>query len=113
MIVSVPLLLLWLAMVAVLQSLCVLSEYESPFLGFRKDKDTSQRLTFSQHTWVIGVLILGCGMWIVTTLDDYLDWKYWNGPAHDLFAGRLLFHAVLWPLGRLLFGWMLWNGRTN
>jgi hypothetical protein len=110
MIVSVPVLLLWLAMVAV-----VVRPFgvRVPFLGFRKSKDTSQRHTFSQHMWLIGVLYWGCGMWIVTTLDDYLDWKYWNRSAHDLFAGRLLFHAVLWPLAGLLFGWMSWNGRTS
>ena len=102
--------LLWLA---------VLAAFVRPFgvrlpvLLFGKRKSTAQSLSFSQHMWLIGVLSWGCGMWIVTTLSDYLDWKYWDGSAHNLSAGRLLFHAALWPLGGLLFGWMSWNTRMG
>ena len=84
-----------------------------PFLSLRRRKGTAQRLTFSQHIWLIGVLYWGCGMWIVTTLDDYIGWKYWSGSAHDLSAGKLLFHAILWPLAGLSFGWMTWNTKAG
>jgi hypothetical protein len=84
-----------------------------PFRRLRQRNGTAQSLTFSQHMWLMGVLGWGCGMWIVTTFDDYLDWKYWSGSAHDLSAGKLLFHAVLWPLAGVLFGWMTWNARTG
>jgi hypothetical protein len=52
-------------------------------------------------------------MWIATFFFGYLDWKYWNGPAHDLAAGRLLIHAFAYMLGGLLFGWFTWNGGTG
>jgi hypothetical protein len=107
--VALPVFLLWFAVVALLLRAFGV---RLPFRGLRGRNGASQSLTFSQHMWLIGVLYWGCGMWIVTTLDDYLDWKYWNGSAHDLSAGKLLFHAVLWPLGGLLFGWMSWNTRA-
>jgi hypothetical protein len=83
------------------------------FHSLRQGSGTSQSVTFSQHMWLIGVLGWGCGMWIATTFHDYLDWKYWGGYARALSAERLLFHAVLWPLGGLLFGWVSWKGRTG
>ena len=103
-VVALPAFLLWFAVITLLGRAFGV---RSPFRG------TSQKLTFSQHMWLRGVLGWGCGMWIVTTLDDYLDWKYWSGSAHDLSAGKLVFHAVLWPLAGLLFGWMTWNARTG
>jgi hypothetical protein len=103
---AVPALLLWFAVVTLLGRVFGVG---LPFRILRQRNGTSQSLTFSQHMWFMGVLGWGCGMWLVTTLGDYLDWKYWSGSAHDLSAGRLLFHAVLWPLAGLLFGWMTWN----
>ncbi len=108
--VTLPVFLLWIAMVAAFVRPFGI---RLPFLGFGKSKRTSQSLSFSQHVWLIGVLSWGCGMWIVTTLDDYLDWKYWNGSAHNLSAERMMFHAFTWPLAGLLFGWMSWYGRTE
>ncbi|HEY5028418.1 MAG TPA: hypothetical protein VIK39_08425 [Candidatus Angelobacter sp.] len=84
-----------------------------PFRSLRQRNGTSQTLTFSQHMWLMGVLGWGGGMWIVTTLGDYLDWKYWSGSAHDLSTGKLLFHAAIWPLGGILFGWMTWNAKRG
>jgi len=100
LVVILPVLLLWFAVVRLLSR------------SLPQRNGTSLSLTFSQHMWLMGVLGWGCGMWILTTVDDYLEWKYWSGPAHDLSAGKLLFHAVLWPLAGLLFGWVTWNGRT-
>lgn len=103
-VVALPLLLLWYAVVALLLRA----------FGFRQPfRRMSQNLTFSQYMWLIGVVYWGGGMLIMTTLDDYLDWKYWNGSARNLSAGRLVFHAVLWPLAGLLFGWMTWNTRAG
>jgi len=109
-VVALPVFLLWFALVTLLVRAFGV---RLPFRILRQRDGTSQSLTFSQHLWLIGVLYWGCGMWIVTTLDDYIDWKYWGGSSHDLSAGRLVFHAVLWPLGGLLFGWMTWNTRNG
>ena len=109
-IVAVPVFLLWFAVVILIGRAFGI---QLPFRSLRQRNGASQSLTFSQHMWLMGVLGWGCGMWIVTTFDDYLDWKYWGGPAHDLSAEKLLFHAVLWPLGGALFGWMTWNARTG
>jgi hypothetical protein len=76
-------------------------------------KNTVQSRTFSQHLWIVGVLYWGCSMFIVTTLWDYLDWKYWDGPSRDLSLGRVLFGAVWWPASGLFFGWMTWNNRDS
>jgi hypothetical protein len=110
MAVAVPALVLWLAAVTLLGRAFGVG---LPFRILGRRNGTSQGRTFSQHMWFTGVLGWGCGMWIVTTLGDYLDWKYWSGSAHDLSAGKLLFHAVLWPLAGLLFGWMTWNTRNG
>jgi hypothetical protein len=110
MVVILPVFLLWFAVVTLIGRAFGV---RLPFRSLRQRNGASQSLTFSQHMWLKGVLGWGCGMWIVTTFDDYLDWKYWSGPAHDLSAGKLLFHAVLWPLAGLVFGWMTWNARTG
>ena len=110
MAVAVPALVLWFAVVTLLGRAFGVG---LPFRILRRRDGTSQSLTFSQHMWFTGVLGWGCGMLIVTTLGDYLDWKYWSGSAHDLSAGKLLFHAALWPLAGLMFGWMTWNTRNG
>jgi hypothetical protein len=110
MAVVLPVFLLWYAVVTLIGRAFGV---RLPFRSLRQRNGTSQNLTFSQHMWLKGVLGWGCGMWIITTFYDYLDWKYWSGSAHELSAGKLLFHAVLWPLGGLLFGWMRWNAGTG
>ena len=108
--ITLPVLLLWFAVVALLARAFGVRLL---FRRLRQRNGTSQSLTFSQHMRLMGVLGWGCGMWIVTTLDDYVEWKYWSGSAHDLSAGKLLFHAVLWPLAGLLFGWMTWKHQNG
>ena len=108
--VAVPVVLLWFAVVMLLGRAFGV---QLPFRNLRQVNAVSRRLTFAQHIWLIGVLGWGCGVWIATTFDDYLEWKYWGGSAHDLSAGRLFFRAVLWALAGLLFGWMRWDGRTG
>jgi hypothetical protein len=109
-VVALPVFVLWFVVVTLLGRAF---GARLPFPNLQRRNGTSKSLTFSQHMWLMGVLGWGCGMWIVTTLDDYLDWKYWSGSAHDLSAEKLLFNAVLWPMAGLLFGWMMWNARTD
>jgi hypothetical protein len=108
-VVALPVFLLWYALVTLIGR----SFGVRLFRSLRQHNGTSQRLTFLQHMWWKGVLVWGCGMWIITTFYDYLDWKYWSGSAYHFSAGNLLSHAVLWPLGGLLFGWMTWNAGTG
>lgn len=110
MAVTVLVLILWFAVVTLLGRAFGI---RVPFRIMRQHDNTSRGLTFSQHMWMMGVLGWGCGMWIVTTLNDYLDWKYWSGSPHDLSTWKLLFHALLWPLAGLLFGWITWNVGTG
>jgi hypothetical protein len=107
--VVLPVFLLWYALVTLIGRAFGVRLFRS----LRQRNGTSQSLTFSQHMWLRGVLGWGCGMWIVTTFDDYLGWKYWSGSAYHFSAGYLLSHAVLWPLAGLLFGWMTWNAGTG
>ena len=108
-VVALALLLLWLAVVTLIGRAFGV---RVPFFSLRQRNGISQRLTFSQHMWLNGVLGWGCGMWIFTTFYDYLKW-YWSGSAHHLSAENLLLHAALWGLGGVLFGWMTWKGRTG
>jgi hypothetical protein len=110
MAVVLPVFLLWYA---VLTLIARAFGVRLPFRSLWRRNGTSQSLTFLQHMWLRGVLGWGCGMWILTTVFDYLDWKYWSGSAHHFSAGYLLSRAALWPLGGLLFGWMTWNARTG
>jgi hypothetical protein len=108
MLVSLPVLVLWfLAVPLIVRPFGVRLPWGR--FGFRERDGSLQRLTSTQYVWIVGVLYWGFGMLIVTTLGDYIDWKYWNGSSHDLSTGRLLFHAVLWPLSGLLFGWLSWK----
>jgi hypothetical protein len=108
-VVALPVFLLWFAVVTLIGRAFGVRLL---FRSLRQRNGILQSLTFSQHIWLKGVIGWGCGMWIVTTFYDYLDWKYWSGSAHGLSAGKLLSHAVLWPLAGLVFGWMTWNART-
>jgi hypothetical protein len=72
MAVALPVFLLWYAVVALIGRAFGV---RLPFRSLRQRNGTSQNLTFSQHMWLKGVLGWGCGMWIVTTFCDYLDWK--------------------------------------
>jgi len=108
--VVLPVVLLWFGVVALIGRAFGI---RFPFGTWRQRNGTLQSLTFSQHMWLKGVLGWGCGVWIATTLDDYLAWKYWSGSAYHFSAGYLLSHAVLWPLAGLLFGWMTWNAGTG
>jgi hypothetical protein len=108
--VALPLFLLWYAVLTlVVRAFGV----RLAFPCLRRHIGNLQRLTFSQHIWLIGVLYWGCGMWIVTTFGHYIGWKYWSGSGHDLSAEELLFGAVLWPLCGALFGWMTWNTKKG
>ena len=95
--------LLWTVCVnLVLRSLFSLPIPLSPF-GNRERKTIFQFLSFSQ-TLIWGVLYLGCGMAIATTLSRYLDWRYLHGSS-SLFTRDALFRNVLeWIFGGVLFG---------
>jgi len=82
-------------------------------LSFRKRRSAFQSLTPSQHMWIFGVLQWGCSMFIYTTLWDYLDWKYLNGPLHDLTAGWISGRAILWFTLGLIMGGVTWKGNMN
>jgi len=109
MLVSLVVFLLWLLAVSFLAR--TLGVRLPPRWPWRSS--TAQSLSFSQHLWIVGVLFWGCGMFIVTTLWNYLDWKYWNGPFRDLSLLSVLFGAVWWPASGLFFGWMTWNTRDT
>jgi len=104
---------LWLVVVALLVRPFGVRLLLAPFSVIKRTY-VLQALTFSQHVLVIGVLYVGCGMLIVTTLFHYLEWKYWHGSPSNLTVHRLLVSAVLWPIaGGLLYGLMSWNGRSG
>ena len=78
-----------------------------------RSNGTSPALTLPHYIWLVGVLFWGCGMFIVTTLGEYVDWGYWNGSSHKLSAGILLFRALAYLIGGLVFGWMTWRQRAE
>jgi hypothetical protein len=57
---------------------------------FGKRARALQALPFSQYLFVCGVLCFGCGMLTVTTLSNYLEWKYFHGASAGLAVSRLL-----------------------
>ena len=109
---ALPVGLLWPAVVAMLVRPFGVRLPLKPF-RFREFRCALQALTLSQHVWVYGALQFGGGMLIATTLWDYLDWKYLNGPAHNFTAGNISGHAVLWFAMGLLFGGVTWKGSPN
>jgi len=78
-------------------------------LPLRSSPTRKRNLNRFQHILVLGVLIWGLGCALITTLWEYLDWRYWNGPSSNLSVGRVLFHALFWLAGGVYFGWMTWN----
>jgi hypothetical protein len=113
MLVAIPVLFLWLTVVALIVR---------PFgvrlpwrvFNFGKRSCAAPDLPFFQYVLVYGVLGFGCGMLILTTLSDYLEWKYWHGPFNGLTADKLLGYAVQWPLlAGVLFGLISWGTRSG
>jgi hypothetical protein len=101
LLVGLPLLFVWIFLTALLFRLFGIRLPLLPF-SFKASKQASQLLTFSQSVWV-GVIQTGCGMFIFTTLYEYLACKYWNAPW-DHFRIRIRIYAVMWPAFGLLIG---------
>jgi hypothetical protein len=80
---------------------------------FGKRARAMQALTFSQYLFVCGVLCFGCGMLIVTTLSDYLEWKYFHGSSAGLATSGLLRFRSTPLMAGVLFGLISWNIRSG
>jgi hypothetical protein len=93
--IALPVVLLWLTVVSVLVRPFGVRLPLTPF-SWDKQRSAFQSLTFSQYVIVGGVLYFGCGMWIVTTLWRYLEWKYWHGPS--ISTENFLRDAMQYPL---------------
>jgi hypothetical protein len=78
-------------------------------ISLAKRRRALQTLTFSQYLLVFGVFCFGCGMFIVTTLSDYLVWKYAHGSPPRLTPGKLLGPIM----GGIVFGLITWTGRSD
>jgi hypothetical protein len=103
MLVAIPVIFLWLVIVALLVRPFGIWLPLGPF-SFGERARALQALTFPRHVVICGVLCFGCGMLIVTTLSHYLEWKYWHGSSTSLAAGMLLFNVVLWPMAGVFYG---------
>ena len=95
MLIALPVFLLWLTVVSVLVRPFGILLPLTPF-SWAKRRSAFQSLTFSQYVIVGGVLYIGCGMWIETTLWRYLEWKYWHGPS--ISTENFLRDAMQYPL---------------
>jgi len=112
MFLAFPLFFLWLAVVSVMVRPFGVWLPLGP-LSFAKRKIAFQALTFTQHLIIRGVLLWGCGVFIVIMFSHYLEWKYFHGSSDSLTAGNLLWRFVTYPLvGGVLFGLISWNGRS-
>lgn len=110
MLLALPVLFLWLALVSLLVRPFGIQLPLTPFDSARR-KSGFQALTFLQFMIVGGVLYFGCGMWIVTTLWRYVEWKYWHGSSlttetllRDVLQYPLLSGVLFGLIGRLSFG---------
>jgi hypothetical protein len=81
--------------------------------SFAKRKTALQALSFTECVIICGVLYFGCGMFIVTTLSRYIEWKYFHGSSDSLSTDSLLREIVTYLIGGLLFGLISWNGRSS
>ncbi len=100
--IAVPAFLVWMMVVAVLVRPFGLRLPLTPF-GWAEQRSAFQSFSFSQYVTVGGVLYFGCGMWIVTTLGGYIEWKFWHGPlvtTETILRGAFQ-HALL---SGVLFG---------
>jgi hypothetical protein len=113
MLVALLAFFLWLVIVALLVRPFGVRLPLGP-LSFGKRARALQALTFSQYLFVCGVLCFGCGMLIVTTLSDYLEWKYFQGSPAGLTTSGLLHAFVVYSLmSGVLFGLISWNARSG
>ncbi len=103
MLLVIPVTLVWFVVVAVIvhpfgvQMPLRLSD-------FRQRTSWLQLLTFPQYLGIYGVLCFGCGMFILTTLSHYLEWRYFNGSSGSLSESELLANGLQWLLGGVAFG---------
>jgi DUF1365 family protein len=112
MLAAVLVIFLWLIVVALLVRPFGMLPL-SPF-SFFKRRYAFQALTLSQHVLVVGVLLFGCGMLMVRTSSDYLEWKYFHGSSASLTTTGLLRAFVTYPLiAGVLYGLISWNARSG
>jgi hypothetical protein len=110
---TLPVLFLWMTVVSLFVRPFGVRLPLSPF-SFAERKTAFQSFTFSEYLVIGGVLYFGCGMFLMTTLSRYLEWKYFHGASESLTKGGLLRLFVSYPIiGGLLFGLISWNGRSS
>jgi hypothetical protein len=111
MLVALPVLFLWLALVSLLVRPFGVRLPLAP-LSFAKRRSAFQSLTFYQYLMVYGILCFGCGMLIMTTLSRYLEWKYWHGSP--LTSENFLRASLEYPLlAGVLFGLISWSTKSG
>ena len=111
MLLAVPVLFLWLALVSLLVRPFGIQFPLTPFSAAKR-RSAFQGLNFSQFMIVGGILNFGCGMWIVTTLWRYLEWKYWHGSS--ITTENVVRDALRYPLlSGVLFGVVGWLSFGN
>ena|SRR5438876_8958801 len=105
MLLVIPVVLVWFVVVAVIvrpfgvQMPLRLSD-------FRQRTSWLQLLTFPQYLGIYGVLCFGCGMFILTTLSHYLEWRYFNGSSGSLSESELLANGLQWLREESRLGWV-------
>jgi hypothetical protein len=105
---AVPMVLLWLVVVAILVRPFGIRLPLAPFSA--KRRSAFKALSFSQFLIIGGVLCFGCGMLIATTFSRYIEWKYWHGSS--ITREGLLRDAFQYPLlSGVLFGVVGWLTR--
>src|SRR5262245_18580793 len=113
MLVALPAFFLWLVVRALLVRPFGVQLPLGPF-SLGKRRCALQALTFSQFVLVAGILGFGCGMLIVTSASNYVEWKYFHGSSESLTTSGLLRAFVTYPfVSGVLFGLISWNTRSG
>jgi hypothetical protein len=113
MLVALLVFFLWLAVVALLVRPFGVRLPYGPFSSGKRAR-ALHALSFSQYLFVVGVLCFGCGMLIVTTLSNYLGWKYFHGSSAGLTTSGFLHAFITYPLmAGVLFGLISWFTRSG
>jgi hypothetical protein len=82
------------------------------FAFWRTDRQ-NMHLRRWQYLWFVGVSGWGIGMFLFTTLWDFLQWKFLGEKAMDRSIGYTLAHLGVWLVSGALFGYVSFRGEDG
>ncbi|HEX3322648.1 MAG TPA: hypothetical protein VHR84_18225 [Terriglobales bacterium] len=96
----------WLVVALVVRQLGIPFHSSPPFVELKQEPNLPN---YRQYVAINGIAYFGCGMFIATTLAEFVSWKYWGDQSRSISTGRVLSGAIIWLVAGFVFGLVTWK----